>query len=462
MTIRRSLSLAGALALTLPAAVSAAPTAVDVRIEGKTSTLFDAPVTTDGKTVTTAAGGTHVCDGTNNGVSPVPVANATSALDDAAKKGGFDWDGSWSGPGYPDYFVTRIAGESQIIAPFPPGGQDWGVFINGVATTAGGCQSLVKAGDEVLWAFDAFNKVGALRIAAPGATQPDVPIVATATNVATGAPVAGATVGSETTGPDGTASIVFSEPGVYVLKADKADLVRSRGVRVCVDPPGADECTYGDKTAPTVRLDAPALASGLSRFGNRVPLSWQGDDTGGSGIKRYRIEVRRAGKPDSAWRLLRTDTSKTSGRLNGADGTAYELRVRAYDRANNASVAALATTIVPIDNLSDRLRFSKRGWKVLNRQGAWQLATSRATLAGASASLRFTGTKATIVTRKLPNGGRVRITVDGDSKVVPLKGKSRFRRKLVGTGKLEPGRHTLRVTSLGRAPVEIDAVAVTP
>jgi hypothetical protein len=398
----------------------------------------------------------------DNGVSPVPAPNATSALDDAAIKGGFSWDGSWSGPGYPDYFVTRIAGESQIIAPYPPGGQDWGVFINGVATTAGGCQSLVKAGDEVLWAFDAFNKFGALRIAAPGATRPDVPIVVTATNVATGAPVAGATVRSETTGPDGTASIAFSEPGIYVLKADKADLVRSRGVRVCVDPPGADECTFGDKTAPTVRLDAPSLASTLSRFGNRVPLSWQGDDGDGSGIKRYRVDVRRVGKPDTAWRLLRSETTSTKGKLNGTPGVAYELRVRAYDRANNASVAASATTVIPLDNLSNRLRFSKRGWKVLNRQGAWQLSTSRATREGASASLGFTGTQAKIVTRKLPNGGRVRITVDGDSKVVSLKGKGRFRSKLVATGKLAPGKHTLRVTSLGRAPVEIDAVAITP
>src|SRR6476469_1962316 len=176
MTIRRSLLLAGVLtlALTLPAAVSAAPTAVDVRIEGKTSTIFDAPVTTDGKTVATAAGGTHICDGTKLGASPVPAANGTPALDDAARKGGFDWDGTWSGPGYPDYFITRIAGESPIIAPFPPGGEDWGVVINGIATSTGGCQALIKAGDEVLWSFNAFNKGGGLKLTAPGGTRPGV------------------------------------------------------------------------------------------------------------------------------------------------------------------------------------------------------------------------------------------------------------------------------------------------
>jgi hypothetical protein len=463
MTIRRSLLLAGVsmLALTLPAAVSAAPTAVDVRIEGKTSTIFNGPVTTDGKTVTTAAGGTHVCDGTNAGTSPVPAPNATSALDDAAIKGGFTWDATWYAPGS-EYFVSRIASESEIVEPWP-GGSYWGLFVNGKTTPAGGCQSLVKAGDEVLWAFDAFNKVGTLRLAVPSATQPGVPIVATAIDIPTAAPVAGATIGSATTDGSGAASLSFGEEGIYLIKADKSDYVRSRAARVCVDPPGADECTSGDKTAPSVRVDAPALASEAARYGNRVPLSWQGDDGAiGSGIKRYRIEVRRVGEADSAWRLLRTDTAKTKGRLNGTPGVAYELRVRAYDRALNVSTLALTTTIVPIDNLDRRVRFSKRGWKVLNRQGTWQLSTSRASRPGASASLRFAGSGATIVTRKLPNGGRVRLTVDGDSKIVSLKGKSRFRHKLVGTGKLEPGRHTLRVTSLDRAPVEIDAVAVKP
>jgi len=464
MTIRRSLlpACAIALALTLPAAVSAAPTAVDVRIEGKTSTIFDGPVTTDGKTVTTASGGTHACDGTNAGASPVPAATATSALDDAAIKGGFTWDATWYAAGS-EYFISRIAGESEIDAPFPPGGQYWGLFLNGETTFVGGCQSLVNAGDEVLWVFDAFNKIGTLRLAVPSATQPGVPVVATATDIPTGAPVVGATIGSATTGDDGAASLSFSEEGIYLVKADKSDYVRSRTTRVCVDPPGADECTSGDKTAPSVRLDAPALASDVTRFGNRVPLSWQGDDDAtGSGIKRYRVEVRRVGKPDSAWRLLRSETASTKGKLNGTGGVAYELRARAIDRALNASAPVLATTIVPLDNLDDRLRFSKRGWKVLARQGAWQLSTSRATRAGASASLHFSGTGATIVTRELPNGGRVRVTVDGDSKVVSLQGKGRFRSKLVATGKLEPGKHTLRVTSLGRAPVEIDAVAVRP
>lgn len=458
MTIRRSPSLAGAiaLALILPAAVSAAPTAVDVRIEGKSSTIFFGPVTTDGKAVTTAAGGTHECDGTNNGVSPVPVPTATSALDDAAIKGGFTWDGPWSGPDYPDYFVTRIAAEPDNAL------QNWGVFVNGILAPTGGCQALVKAGDEVLWTFDAFNKpAGALRLAAPTAVQVGQAAVVNVTNIETGAPVAGATVGSSITGPDGSATLTFADPGVYALKADRPDAIRSRDIRVCVDPPLVEACTSADRTAPTVENTTPPISSSTTRF-DYVRVSWLGDDSTGSGIRRYRVEQRRTDVVDQPWVRLVTDEAITEKRARGQEGETYELRVQAIDRAGNASGWVSSTTTVPLDNLSNRLKLSKRGWTTLRRHGAFKRSVSRANRRGATATLRFEGTQATLVTRELRAGGRLRVTVDGDSKVVSLKGRDRFRRKLVATKALAPGEHTLRLTSLGRAPVEIDAVAVKP
>jgi hypothetical protein len=451
----RFLLLASLLALILPAAAAAAPTAVDVRIEGRSSTIFSSPVTTDGKQVTTASGGTHICDGTNNGASPSPVATATSALDDAALEGGFTWDGTWSGPGYPDYFITRVAGEAETASEF------WGVFVNGVLSGAGGCQTPVKAGDEVLWAFDAFNKTGALRLTAPAATQVDTPLTVKATTIADDAPVSNAAVGSATTGADGTATLSFSQPGIYVLKADRPDLVRSREARVCVDPPLVEACTSTDRTAPTVRNDAPAISSSTTRF-NYVRVSWQGDDgPTGSGVRRYRVEQRRVDVP-GPWRPLVTDGTVTEKRVEAVAGETRELRVQAIDRAGNASPWVSRTTTMPLDNLGHRVRLSKTGWKTLRRQGAFKLSVSRATRKGARASLRFTGSRATIVTRNLPRGGRIRVTVDGDSKVVSLKGRGRFRQRLIPSKKLAAGSHVLRVTSLGRAPVEIDAIAVAP
>jgi hypothetical protein len=458
MTIKRSPLLAGALALALmlPAAVSAAPTAVDVRIEGKASTIFFGPVTTDGKTVTTAAGGTHVCDGTNNGASPVPAPTATSALDDAAIKGGFTWDGAWSDSSS-DYFISRVADEPQTTLEF------WGAFVNGIATKTGGCQALVKAGDEVLWVFDAFRKpAGALRLTAPAAIQVGQAAVVNVTNLETGAPVGGATVGSAATGPDGTAALMFADPGVYVLKADRPDAIRSREARICVDPPLVESCTSSDRTAPTVENTTPPISSTTTRF-NYVRASWLGEDgASGSGIRRYRVEHRQVGVADSPWLPLVKDEAITEKRLRGQEGQAYEVRVQAIDRAGNSSGWVSSTTMVPLDNLSNRLKLSKRGWRTLRRHGAFKRSVSRATRRGASASIRFTGTQATLVTRKLRRGGRMRVTLDGASKVVSLKGRSRFRRKLIATRTLEPGEHTLRVKSLGRAPIEIDALAVRP
>lgn len=443
--------LATLLALALPTAAAAAPTAVTVRVEGQTSTIFDGPVTTDGKVVNPATGGAHTCDG--NGLAG-PGPTPTSALDDAAIKGGFDWDGTWY-DGFNDYSIDRVATEPATASAF------WGVFVNGTATEVGGCQVLVQPGDEVLWTFDAFTKTGALALTAPGATHTDAPITVRVTNAATDAPVPGASVGGVTTGPDGTATLAFPEAGVYRLKADEPGHIRSREVRVCVDPPQVDACTSTDRTAPTVRLDAPAIASAVGRFGY-VRLSWQGDDGAGSGVRRYRLDRRRVGSASGVWHQVALDTTKTVAHVPAEGGASYEFRVQAIDRAGNFSPYATATTAMPIDNLASRVSFSKRGWTTLRRQGAFKLSVSRATRKGASAKLSFTGTGATVVTRELPRGGRVRVTVDGQSKVVDLAGRGRFRQTLIPTGALAAGAHSLKITSLSKAPVEIDAVAITP
>ncbi|MEX1142317.1 MAG: hypothetical protein WD399_10815 [Thermoleophilaceae bacterium] len=456
MPITRLMLLATALALALPAAATAAPTAVDVRIEGKASTIFAGPVTTDGKVVDPATAPDHLCDGTNFGANPTSGPTPTTALDDAAIKGGFTWDGTWFGPGFPDYAIDRVADEPATSSEF------WGVFVNGVMLDVGGCQRLLKAGDEVLWAFDAFSKDGALELASPATIKTGQRLDVGVTNRATGVPIADATVGSATTAANGVASLSFDDPGVYRLKAEKAGYIRSSEVRVCVDPPLVDACTSTDRTAPTVRLDVPRIASSLARFGF-VRVSWQGDDgEDGSGVRRYRVDTRRIDVPGKPWRALAVDTRRTQARIPAKDGSAYEIRVQAIDRAGNASPHATRTVLMPVDNLDPRIRFSRRGWATLKRHGAFKRSVARAGRPGATARLRFKGTRATIVTRTLRHGGRLRITVDGDSRVVRLRGRGAFRERLVSTKALAPGRHTLRIRSLGGGPVEIDAVAIKP
>jgi hypothetical protein len=74
-------------------ALSLNPPAVNVRVEGAQGTIYEGPVIARARTITTAAGGTHKCDGTNNGQNPVPGPTATSALDAASAFAKFGYDG---------------------------------------------------------------------------------------------------------------------------------------------------------------------------------------------------------------------------------------------------------------------------------------------------------------------------------------------------------------------------------
>src|SRR5689334_21307586 len=82
-----------ACALACPASVAAAAaTKLDVRIEGRTGTLFEGPILTEGHSVHSykGAGGSeaedlaeHPCDGTSKGKYPTPGPTPTAASVDA-------------------------------------------------------------------------------------------------------------------------------------------------------------------------------------------------------------------------------------------------------------------------------------------------------------------------------------------------------------------------------------------
>lgn len=221
--------------LSLTSMASASPTVVKVRVEGATRTIFEAPVITDGHTVTTASGGTHVCDGTNNGANPTPGPTATAALDDAAAAGGFTWDGTYSTT-FDDYFIMRIEETSQTSTMF------WGILLNYQFTPVGGCQQRVRFGDEVLFAFDAFNKEHFLKLTGPLLARAGQSVTVTVRDGQNSQPISGATVGpinntgSVTTDASGQAQVTFQSPGLKRLKAERADSIRSNALRVVVRP----------------------------------------------------------------------------------------------------------------------------------------------------------------------------------------------------------------------------------
>lgn len=291
-----SKSLAALLAafsfiLLVAPAAEATPAEVGVRIEGKTETLFEGPVLTDGHNVkgigdSDAPAWGRRCNGLNRDANPLPGPTPTAASVDAMAILGEEFDGDWYGTdSFDDYFITQWGPERQDVGE----GDYWGLLVNNVFTSVGGCQYQVDAGDEVMWVYDAFDgrpqlvlypgdySGGSAQLTAKAALE--VPFEATVVEwgheccggsppsspTRGTAPFEGAKVGpvvptvrgferidtasAETveTGADGNATITFHTPGWHRIKATalsagKETAIRSNRIDVCVPEPPATDC----------------------------------------------------------------------------------------------------------------------------------------------------------------------------------------------------------------------------
>ncbi|MFB7938756.1 DUF4430 domain-containing protein [Streptomyces sp. NPDC127049] len=131
------------------AAFTNAPVRVTVKVQGPDGLLFQKKIFTWGHDVTTATGGTHKCDGTNGSAHATKVPTPTAALDHAAKRNGFTWDGTWYAS-FDDYSVDTVKGVSG------GGSAYWNIAVNGVSTPVGGCQFEIENGDEVSFTWTSF------------------------------------------------------------------------------------------------------------------------------------------------------------------------------------------------------------------------------------------------------------------------------------------------------------------
>lgn len=319
---------AGCLWAAVPA--EAAPTQVSVRIEGRSHTLFEGPIVTEGHAVSSfkADGGSssedlaeHACDGINPAdpettvPGPVPTAAAVDALSVIGETQAMA--GQWY-PGTSDYFVRQWGGEAENAESE---GRSWGLRVNNVLTKVGGCQFVVAAGDEVLWVYDSSpsRPVLALLPTAAHYTEGERPLTANATagkpfevevlaythgessppahpSRAGAAPFAKADVspvstnekGFQTvelesaatviTNAEGRASVTFTTPGWHRLKAGtpvdhetgEETAVRSNRLDVCVSAGGEGGC-------------GPAPAEDAVRVPSRYAPPVTGEHPGGGG-----------------------------------------------------------------------------------------------------------------------------------------------------------------------------------
>ena len=206
-------------------------TRVFLRIEGTEKTIFEGTVLTTGHIVTTKSGGTHECDGTNNGAHTAPGATIISAIDDSVST----WNGTYY-KGIRDYFITSINRDP------PTDDGSWGLLVGYKFAEKGGCQTRVAADDRVLVASGAFAASAFLELTANKQSIPvNGEVTFTVVDGKDRKPVASATVTAGKGEPTGTtgdkgepAKIKFGKAGVYKYKAEKKGTIRSNEVTVTV------------------------------------------------------------------------------------------------------------------------------------------------------------------------------------------------------------------------------------
>jgi hypothetical protein len=269
-----------------PPPVQAAPTEVNVRIEGRSETLFEGPILAEPHEVQALSDEQpRRCDGINalDPWNEFPAPTPTSTSVDAMNIIGEPFNGKWY-PGFEDYFITRWGPDREEE------GMSWGLLVNNVFTSVGGCQYQLDHGDEVLWVYNAFNHRPLLALFPQGYSSGTRPLTATAElgvpftvevvsygddaedvpppspGRAGSTPFEGAEVApvqtsgkgfekvdvtspeTVTTDAEGKATVTFAQPGWHRIKATVAgapgdeQAIRSNRLDVCVPEAGAGGC----------------------------------------------------------------------------------------------------------------------------------------------------------------------------------------------------------------------------
>jgi hypothetical protein len=306
---RRAIAVIVALTLAaLLAAVPAlaAPVTVNLRIEGKSQTWFEGPVTTDVRPVDGHDNsGPHTCDGTNNGQGGTPSPTAGTALADGAESSTpFSFVAKYFPPdpnfGGDDFFLQTVQGETP---DFNADQTFWGFYMNGTAASSGMCEARAQQGDRVLFAVVKGSET-ILSLAGPPSADVGQPVTFTVTDAANGSPVGGADVGGQVSDAGGHATLTFDSPGTRSFKATRANAVRSNAVAVCVHQGDDGTCGASGPAAfspsagaadrlPTARI--LGIRDG-QRFTTRTaPRLLRGhSDPGSAGLTAVDLRLRRA------------------------------------------------------------------------------------------------------------------------------------------------------------------------
>jgi hypothetical protein len=160
-------------------------------------------------------------------------------------------------------------------------------------------------------------------------------------------------------------------------------------------------------TAPTSRIsgDKPISAGKVT-----VRVDWSGSDSG-AGVARYEVAQSTNG---GAWGTVSTNLLVPRFSKALSTGTDYRFRVRAIDRAGNASSWANGSTfrLAGYQDSHSAIRYSD-SWTKSSSTAYWGGSTRRSSTTSASATFTFTGRSVAWVAPKGPTRGSARIYING-------------------------------------------------
>ena len=192
-----------------------------------------------------------------------------------------------------------------------------------------------------------------------------------------------------------------------------------------------------------------------------VRLTWAATDAG-SGVRACRL---RSGSAIGSWHSVSLPTATTRSATRPLTiGTTYRYRVRAIDRAGNASAW---TSLAPIAQRVDG-RTPRSGGAATGRRRAMPGLSGgsarRTSAAGRRAFLTFTGQDIGWLSMRSTIGGRAQVRVDGILvATVDVDAAATAYRRLVWTRHLKRGgTHTLEIRPLGDGRVTVDGFVVVP
>jgi hypothetical protein len=165
-----------------------------------------------------------------------------------------------------------------------------------------------------------------------------------------------------------------------------------------------------DLARPSVVIDAFSTISTDFSASTTIPIGFTATDTGGSGIRNWKVQSSPLGSLPWTTRAEGTGGGSQIGNVVLQEGSSYFIRALAWDKHGNMDTSATRMLRVPFDDSNGMMVYSD-SWVVDNTDAEYFLSSHHVGDAGDSVTFTVTGEGISIVSG--PGTGTVSMTVDG-------------------------------------------------